>query len=240
MSRPGLSRSLSMHPDQEERLLSHVEEEEEEAQQEEGVFVSSCPTPHEALSLSWPDDHLAQEAPSRPASPTPLLDHPQGEDHSGALDALPPALPLLPPLETAPLGGPLTRSFSNYLQDDSKFFRPISAGTAGGTLKSAATSAFKPVRRIVPTALPSSSSSLSSSTRLKRPRASESLATTSAPAPPPAPAPVLAAAAVPAPRKKRRGMRPGTYMCLYKGELYECPHGCDIVEKGLLYDLLRR
>jgi hypothetical protein len=74
MSRPGLSRTLSMHPDQEERLLSHVEEEEEEAQQEEGVFGSSCPTPHEALSLSWPDDHLAQETPSRPASPTPLLE----------------------------------------------------------------------------------------------------------------------------------------------------------------------
>lgn len=232
-----------MHPGGQEETLSFVQEEEgeEEAQQlEDGVFSAGCPTPHEALSLSWPpaDDHPQQEAPSRPASPTPLEDQPQDEDHP-ALDALPPALPALPPLEITPLGGPLTRSFSNYLQDDSKFFRPISAGTAGGTLKSAATSAPKPVRRIVPTALPSSSSS-SSSTRFKRPRASESLATTSAPAPPPAPAPVLAAAAVPAPRKKRRGMRPGTYMCLYKGELYECPHGCDIVEKGLLYDLLRR
>jgi hypothetical protein len=49
-----------------------------------------------------------------------------------------------------------------------------------------------------------------------------------------------ATAPLAAPRKKRRGMRPGTYMCLFKGELYECPHGCDIVEKGLLYDLLRR
>jgi hypothetical protein len=224
-----------MHPDQEERL-SHVEEEEEEAQQEEGVFGSSCPTPHEALSLSWPDDHLTQETPSRPASPTPLLDHPQSEDHSGALDALPPALPLLPPLETAPLGGPLTRSFSNYLQDDSKFFRPVAGH---GPLKPAAAavtaSAPKPVRRILPVSVPSSSTTTS---RFKRPRA-ESVASASAPAPPPAPAPVLAAAA-PAPRKKRRGMRPGTYMCLYKGELYECPHGCDIVEKGLLYDLLRR
>ena len=44
----------------------------------------------------------------------------------------------------------------------------------------------------------------------------------------------------PAPRKKRRGLRPGSYMCLFRGELYECPHGCDIVEKVLLYDLLRR
>ena len=220
-----------MHPDQEERL-SHVEEEEEEAQQEEGVFASSCPTPHEALSLSWPDDHLTQETPSRPASPTPLLDHPQGEDHSGALDALPPALPLLPPLETAPLGGPLTRSFSNYLQDDSKFFRPVAGH---GPLKPAAGAAPKSLRRILPVSVPSSSTTTS---RFKRPRA-ESVASASAPAPPPAPAPVLAAAA-PAPRKKRRGMRPGTYMCLYKGELYECPHGCDIVEKGLLYDLLRR
>ena len=199
-----------------------------------GVFLASdCPTPHEALSLNWPSDHPQEgeedEAPARPSTPTQhLLEH--NEDDERALLALPPpvSLPPLPPLETAPLGGPLTRSFSNYLHDDSKFFRPVAAPAA-------------PARRLAPTPQPgnaASTAALGAGSRLKRARASsKSLATTSAPAPAPAPAP---AAAPPPPRKKRRGMRPGTYMCLFKGELYECPHGCDIVEKGLLYDLLRR
>jgi len=233
MSRPGLSRSLSMHPDQEVELSFVEEEGEEEAQLEGGAFSSSCPTPYEALSLSWPADDHPQQEPSRPASPSPLDQTP---DQEHALAALPPALPLLPPIETAPLGGPLTRSFSQFLQNaDSKYFRPINGATLKPT--AAATSAPKSYRRIVPNAVPSTPAT--SSRNNKRPRTTESLASTSAPAPPPATAPVLAGV-VPAPRKKRRGMRPGTYMCLYKGELYECPHGCDIVEKGLLYDLLRR
>ena len=223
-----------MHPDQEVELSFVEEEGEEEAQLEEGAFSSSCPTPYEALSLSWPADDHPQQEPSRPASPSPLDQTP---DQEHALAALPPALPLLPPIETAPLGGPLTRSFSQFLQNaDSKYFRPINGATLKPTA-AASSSAPKSYRRIVPVAVPSTPAT--SSRNNKRPRTTESLASTSAPAPPPATAPVLAGA-VPAPRKKRRGMRPGTYMCLYKGELYECPHGCDIVEKGLLYDLLRR
>jgi hypothetical protein len=237
LSRPGLSRTLSMHPgDQEEHdeLLS-LEDQEGQA--------ANCPTPHEALSLNWPSDQAQdgegeeEEAPTRPPTPTQHLLH--NEDHDDrALLALPPPptpLPSLPPIETAPLGGPLTRSFSNFLHDDSKFFRPLAVPAAAPV----------PLRRIQPTPLPmgnaASAAALSAGSRVKRARAtpasSKSLATTSAPAPAPASAP---AAAPPPPRKKRRGMRPGTYMCLFKGELYECPHGCDIVEKGLLYDLLRR
>ena len=225
-----------MHPgDQDHHELLSLEDQEGQAG---GDFLAAnCPTPHEALSLGWPSDQAQdgeeEEAPTRPATPTQHLQH--NEDDERALLALtppPPPLPSLPPIETAPLGGPLTRSFSNFLHDDSKFFRPVAAA------------APVPLRRIVATPLPANAASaaaLGAGSRVKRARAtpasSKSLATASAPAPAPAPAP---AAAAPPPRKKRRGMRPGTYMCLFKGELYECPHGCDIVEKGLLYDLLRR
>lgn len=222
-----------MHPgaqEEHDELLTA----DEEGASGGGFLGSDCPTPHEALSLNWPSDHAQEgeedEAPARPPTPTQhLLEH--NEDDERALLALPPPVslpPPLPPLETAPLGGPLTRSFSNFLHDDSKFFRPVAAPAA-------------PARRLAPTPQlgnAASTAALGAGSRLKRARASsKSLATTSAPAPAPAPAP---AAAPPPPRKKRRGMRPGTYMCLFKGELYECPHGCDIVEKGLLYDLLRR
>ena len=149
-------------------------------------------TPHEPLALQWP--------------PMPAL---------LPLETLP-EVPPLPPIENLPLGGPLSRSFSAILSDDTKFHRPVPK-TNG------------PSRRITPTVLPAA-------TR-KRPQPedqAESVATASPPAPPTAHMPPAA------PRKKRRGTRPGTYMCLYKGELYECPHGCDIVDKSLLYDLLRR
>jgi hypothetical protein len=222
-----------MHPGAQEEQDEMLSLDDQEGQ------AANCPTPHEARSLNWPSDQVQdgeeeeEEAPTRPATPTQHL-----EDHDDrALLALPPPppLPSLPPIETAPLRGPLTRSFSHFLHDDSKFFRPVAVPAAAPV----------PLRRIQPTPLlgnAASAAALSAGSRVKRARAtpasSKSLATASAPAPAPASAP--AAAAAPPPRKKRRGMRPGTYMCLFKGELYECPHGCDIVEKGLLYDLLRR
>ena len=225
-----------MHPGDQEEHHELLSLEDQEGQ------AANCPTPHEALSLNWPSDQAQdgegeeEEAPTRPATPTQHLLHNEDHDDSALLALPPPPAPLppLPPIETAPLGGPLTRSFSNFLHDDSKFFRSIAVPAAAPV----------PLRRIVATPLPcnaASAAALVAGSRVKRARAtpasSKSLATASAPAPAPAPAP---AAAAPPPRKKRRGMRPGTYMCLFKGELYECPHGCDIVEKGLLYDLLRR
>ena len=222
LSRPVLSRTLSAHPGQD-----GLPDEDEEIQPDDQMDSNCPPTPHEALSISWPEhfpfpetsevaDTADAPAPTRPSSPA------REDSDQGPLPTL--ALPSLPPLESAPLGGPLTRSFSSFLNDDTKFFRPIRPAPAN---------AGKP-RRVAPTPL---QPVRGSTPAVKRARAPESVATASAPAPPPA-----SAAGPPAhpPRKKRRGMRPGTYMCLYKGELYECPHGCDIVEKGLLYDLLRR
>ena len=115
-----------MHPgaqEEHDELLSLADQEGASG----GDFLgASCPTPHEALALNWPSDQVQEgeedEAPARPSSPTQhLLEH--NEDDVRALLALPPPppLPSLPPLETAPLGGPLTRSFSNFLHDDSKF-----------------------------------------------------------------------------------------------------------------------
>ena len=97
--RPTLSRTLSMHP---------LEDNEEAAEL----------TLHEPLSLDWQDYVVpgAEDCEGRP--PTPLSDE--------ALLQLP-ALPVLPlelPLEVNPTGGPLTCSFANFLHDDSKFFRP--------------------------------------------------------------------------------------------------------------------
>jgi hypothetical protein len=225
LSRPVLSRTLSAHPGQD-----GLPDEDEETQPDDQMDSNRPPTPHEPLSISWPENFPFPEtsevadtadapAPTRPSSPT------REDSDQGPLPTL--ALPSLPPLESAPLGGPLTRSFSSFLNDDTKFFRPIRPAPAN---------AGKP-RRVAPTPLQPPASVRGLTPAVKRARAPESVATASAPAPPPA-----SAAGPPAqpPRKKRRGMRPGTYMCLYKGELYECPHGCDIVEKGLLYDLLRR
>ena len=191
--RPGLKRSKSMHPAQMEELELSLEDTELNH-----ATVCDELTPHEPLSLEWP-------FPLPSTSATTV-------DTTPALEALPP----LPPIETAPLGGPLSRSFQAILSDDTKFLRPVPK-TNG------------PSRRINPTLLPATSR--------KRPHAedqAEPVATASPPTPPAAHMPP------PAPRKKRRGTRPGTYMCLYKGELFECPHGCDIVDKNLLYDLLRR
>ena len=185
--RPVLTRSRSLHPNQMEELELSLEGDTNE------TIPSEPTTPHEPLALDWP---------SLTANVAPL-------------EALP-EMPPLPPIESAPLGGPLSRSFSSILSDDVKFFRPV-AKTSG------------PTRRINPTLLPTTSR--------KRPPTedqAEPVATASHPTPPATHMPP------PAPRKKRRGTRPGTYMCLYKGELFECPHGCDIVDKNLLYDLLRR
>ena len=224
LSRPQLTRALSLHP----------------SDDFEGMFPvhpEAPTTPHEPLPLDWnaPNGGTSTEI-ERPANPAPISDEdlelslPEdllqlhaASSSSSSSSAAASSLPALPPLEINPLGGPLTRSFSTMLQDDSKFFRPVPAP---------AKSAGQP-RRILaaPVRKPATSSSTSSASRK---RAS------------PEPAPLLVATApaatapLAAPRKKRRGMRPGTYMCLFKGELYECPHGCDIVEKGLLYDLLRR
>lgn len=229
LSRPQLTRALSLHP----------------SDDFEGMFPvhpEAPSTPHEPLSLDWNAPNGVSNGDAsieRPANPAPSFDEDLELSLPEDLQLLPAAssssssssvaaassLPALPPLEINPLGGPLTRSFSTMLQDDSKFFRPVPAP---------AKSAGQP-RRILaaPVRKPASSSSASSSSASRK-RAS------------PEPAPLLVATApaatapLAAPRKKRRGMRPGTYMCLFKGELYECPHGCDIVEKGLLYDLLRR
>ena len=225
LSRPQLTRALSLHP----------------SDDLEGMFPvhpEAPTTPHEPLSLEW-NAPTGDTSIERPTSPAPIFDEdlelslpedfqllPAASSSSSSSTssvAATSSLPALPPLEINPLGGPLTRSFSSMLQDDSKFFRPVPAP---------AKSAGQP-RRILaaPVRKPATSSSTSSASRK---RAS------------PEPAPLLVATApaatapLAAPRKKRRGMRPGTYMCLFKGELYECPHGCDIVEKGLLYDLLRR
>ena len=188
---PVLKRSKSMHPAQMDELEVSLEATESSEQAASDVL-----TPHEPLSLEWP----------LPLSST------SAADTLPALETLPP----LPPIEIAPLGGPLSRSFQSILSDDSKFLRQVPK-TSG------------PTRRINPTLLPTTSR--------KRPHTedqAEPVATASHPTPPATHMPP------PAPRKKRRGTRPGTYMCLYKGELFECPHGCDIVDKNLLYDLLRR
>jgi len=233
LTRPQLTRALSLHP----------------SDDFEGMFPvhpEAPTTPHEPLSLDWnaPNgDSNGVASIERPANPAPISDEdleislpedfqllPAASSSSSSSTssvATTSSLPALPPLEINPLGGPLTRSFSTMLQDDSKFFRPVPAPVK---------SAGQPRRILaVPVRKPASSSSASSSSSsASRKRAS------------PEPAPLLVATApaatapLAAPRKKRRGMRPGTYMCLFKGELYECPHGCDIVEKGLLYDLLRR
>ncbi len=225
LPRPQLTRALSMHP----------------SDDLEGMFPvhpEAPTTPHEPLSLDWnapnaePIDRPTNPAPSfdedlelsLPEELLPLPAASSSSSSSSSAAAATSSLPALPPLELNPLGGPLTRSFSSILQDDSKFFRPVPAP---------AKSAGQP-RRILaaPVHKPAASSSAASSASRKRAA--------------PEPAPLLVATApaatapLAAPRKKRRGMRPGTYMCLFKGELYECPHGCDIVEKGLLYDLLRR
>jgi len=229
LPRPQLTRALSLHP----------------SDDFEGMFPvhpEAPSTPHEPLSLEWnaSNGDTSSEI-DRPANPAPTLDedleislpedllqpHAAASSSSSSSVAAASSLPPLPPLEINPIGGPLTRSFSTMLQDDSKFFRPVPAP---------AKSAGQPRRILaVPVRKPASSSSSSSAAAAaSRKRAS------------PEPAPLLVATApaatapLAAPRKKRRGMRPGTYMCLFKGELYECPHGCDIVEKGLLYDLLRR
>ena len=177
---------------------------------------SMHPSQMDELELSLDGDvidSITSEV-TTPHEPLPL-DWPPSTAHLPPLDALP-DMPPLPPIETAPLGGPLSRSFSNILADDTKFFRPVPKSNG-------------PSRRIIPAVLPAASK--------KRPHAEEQ-AEPVAIAPPPTPP--TAHMPPPAPRKKRRGTRPGTYMCLYKGELYECPHGCDIVDKNLLYDLLRR
>ena len=221
LSRPQLTRALSLHP----------------SDDFEGMFPvhpEAPTTPHEPLSLDWNAPNA--EPIDRPVNPAPSFDEDlelslpeellpltaasssSSSSSSSSAVAATSSLPALSPLEINPLGGPLTRSFSSILQDDSKFFRPVPVKSAGQP------------RRILaaPVQKPATSSSAS------RKRAA------------PEPAPLLVATApaatapLAAPRKKRRGMRPGTYMCLFKGELYECPHGCDIVEKGLLYDLLRR
>ena len=228
LSRPQLTRALSLHP----------------SDDFEGMFPvhpDAPSTPHEPLSLDWnaPNGDTSTERPTNPAPisdedlelslPEDLLQqHAASSSSSSSTSsssvATTSSLPALPPLELNPLGGPLTRSFSTMLQDDSKFFRPIPAP---------AKSAGQP-RRILAAPVRKPATSSSSSSAASRKRAS------------PEPAPLLVATApaatapLAAPRKKRRGMRPGTYMCLFKGELYECPQGCDIVEKGLWYDLLRR
>lgn len=204
--RPTLSRTLSMHP---------LENNDEAAEEHDQLTL------HEPLSLDWHDYVVpgAEDCEGRP--PTPLSDE--------ALLQLPalPVLPLEPPLEFNPTGGPLTRSFAQFLHDDSKFFRPIPLPAKPVTA----------VRRILAVPLSSASRKRPAAPISELPpsyRAPEPLASTPTPAAPTTPV------VPPAPRKKRRGLRPGSYMCLFRGELYECPHGCDIVEKVLLYDLLRR
>ena len=179
---PPLSRTQSMHPAEMTEFELSLEGDLE------SQAPSEVPSPHEPLKLDWPaGDSSAQQE---------VLHH----------------LPSLPPLETAPLGGPLTRSFNTILHDDAKFLRPAP--------KSAVT------RHITPTPLAASKKRRAeTAAEPSTPLASSTPATSHVP---------------PAPRKKRRGLRPGTYLCLFKGELYECPHGCDIVDKSLLYDLLRR
>ena len=185
--RPVLTRSRSLHPNQMEELELSLEGDTND------TIPPEPTTPHEPLALDWS---------SLTANVAPLESLPE--------------MPPLPPIESAPLGGPLSRSLSTILSDDVKFFRPVAKANG-------------PNRRIIPTVL-------SAATR-KRPHP-EDQAEPVATAPPPTPP--TAHMPPPAPRKKRRGTRPGTYMCLYKGELFECPHGCDIVDKNLLYDLLRR
>ena len=216
LTRPALSRTLSSHPTDDQRDQADAPS-----------------TPYEPLTaddldfspwLKADDDDTASE---RASNLTPQDGGDELEISLSDLPVLPPlgaasssasSVNSAPPLEINPLGGALTRSFSSMLQDDSKFFRPVPAKAAGTA-----------TRRILAAPIPSNPKPASSRKRA---------------APEPAPLIVAAAPAAPtpaaAPRKKRRGMRPGTYMCLFKGELFECPHGCDIVEKGLLYDLLRR
>ena len=186
---PTLSRTTSMHPGDMEEFEVSLEADLA------SNTTSGVPSPHEPLALDWPLS----------APPTEVAD---------ALSTL----PALPPLETAPLGGPLTRAFNTILQDDAKFLRPVSKTTT--------------TRHITPT--PIAPVAASKKRRADAALAVEYAPSTSNPAPTPTHVPPVA------PRKKRRGMRPNTYLCLFKGELFECPHGCDIVDKTLLYDLLRR
>ena len=183
---PPLSRAHSMHPAEMVDFELSLEVPDVDSN-----APSEVPSPHEPLNYGW-----------------------TAGDSSAPQDALQ-HLPPLPPLETAPLGGPLTRSFSAILHDDAKFLRPAPKAA--------------PTRHIIPTTPLVANKKRRAETAAAEP--STTLASTTA-----APSHVPP----PAPRKKRRGLRPGTYLCLFKGELYECPHGCDIVDKSLLYDLLRR
>jgi hypothetical protein len=192
-------------------------------------------TPHEPLSLDYggpldvrPD---CTQSTSPPHSPGPL-------EAPLEADFLPP-LPTLPTSSAASSGplpalstGPFFTPASQLLSDDNIFHRPVP--------QRAPSSSQTQVRRITPTPLPAPTTTATSSVAGRKryaPSSSGSGAFTT-----PVSRENVAAAPTPsAPaRKKRRGQRPNTYQCLYKGELYECPHGCDIVPKDWLYSVMSR
>ena len=193
-------------------------------------------TPHEPLSLDFEgplEVRPAASSTSPPHSPGPLEAPLESE-----------FLPPLPPLSSSTYPGQLltpalsTGPFTPTLQllsDDNIFHRQVPQRTSTQTQ----------VRRITPTPLPAPTAATSSSaTGRKRyaPSSSSSTSTASGAVTTSVSRENVATAPTPtAPaRKKRRGQRAGTYQCLYKGELYECPHGCDIVPKDWLYSVMSR
>jgi hypothetical protein len=210
---------------------------------EDSMYSSGAPdypnsrpsTPHEPLSLDFgnPQDVRPDctQSTSPPHSPGPL-EAPLEADYLPPLPTLHTSFATfsgtLPALNT----GPFTSQTSQLLLDDNIFHRPVPQRAPQPQ-----------VRRITPTPLPApTSTTTTSSSVLGRKRHAPSSVSGGGGAFALVSMENVAAAPTPsAPtRKKRRGQRPNTYQCLYKGELYECPHGCDIVPKDWLYSVMSR
>ena len=170
-------------------------------------------TPHEPLSLNWPDPEI-----SLPSSNLALTGQQEtDEDTAGASPSRElPSLPPLPPLDMLPtlsaevFHRPIPDAASTNHVLPSKVSKKLASTPVTSTntpLESIAASRKRPVAIVKDTSV--------NSVNVNK-------------------------LALPPPRKKRRGQRAGTYQCLVDGELFDCPFHYDMVPKSIILSLLTR
>jgi hypothetical protein len=210
---------------------------------EESDLPSTAPvTPHEPLSLEWDSVRLQMELDGLPTlgqtEPSDSGKMTKEEEKEEEEPALLQELVMLPPLPSLPAA-----TISSVLPDT--FITPPKKTTSKSSTKANTTRA--PRKKAASSSFSSSSSSSSSSSKTPLPL-DNLIATRTVPQTAPtrriSPESISAVAAVEAvrqpARKKRRHMvqRTGTYQCLVQGELFDCPHGFDIVKKAFMYNVL--
>ena len=217
--RPALERTFSFAGSP-ASMLSHTESNAlslATGMENEGTTTSPA-TPHEPLSLDWAGTTLELDlddlAPFNQAGDSASK---AVEEEPALLElAILPPLPLLP--ATAPSSAPVADAFITPPKKIStKQVKTVKAPRKKAPPKAASLDNIIATRAVPQTA----------PTRRISPEPVAPVEAATAPARQPA-------------RKKRRHMvqRPGTYQCMVQGELFDCPHGFDIVKKAFMYNVL--